>query len=122
MASFVVLSAAVTASSSSVVHPSTVLALDYDAFESSALTTDEYKSRSPKLGEDEALCRYGAPGKAMGEACARANARPNLPNFVDANGKVDRGDYLRCRYEYPIIDGEYVKTRVCKPSGELEAS
>jgi len=89
--------------------------LDFDAFESSEITKDEKKS-VPILSDDEALCRYGAPGKAMGEACDRAGKKLNLPSFVDATGKVDRVDYLRCRYEYPILGGGYVKTRVCKPS------
>ena len=94
--------------------------LDFDAFESSEITKDEKKS-APILSDDEALYQYGAPGKAMGEGCDRAGKKPNLPSFVDAMGKVDRGDYLRCRYEYPISGGEYVKTRVCKPSGEWGA-
>ena len=116
-ASFLV---AVSATSSSSPNAAVVLALDFDAFESSEITKDETKS-APILSDDEALCRYGAPGKAMGEACERAGKKPNLPSFVDATGKVDRGDYLKCRYEYPIVGGEYVKTRVCKPSGEWGA-
>lgn len=100
----------------------TAFALDMDAFESNILSKDATNDISPKLNDDEALCKYGAPGKAMGEACARANIQRKLPGDVDVSGKVDRGDYLKCRYEYPIIDGQYVKTRVCKPSGEWEAS
>ena len=92
-------------------------ALDFDAFESSVISKDS-ETLIPKLNDDEALCKYGAPGKAMGEACERAKMKPNLPGVVDATGKVDRGDYLKCKYEYPIINGEYVKTRVCKPSKE----
>jgi len=115
-ASFLVAVSATSSSSPAAV----VLALDFDAFESSEITKDETKS-APVLSDDEALCRYGAPGKAMGEACERAGKKPNLPSFVDATGKVDRGDYLKCRYEYPIVGGEYVKTRVCKPSGEWGA-
>ena len=111
---------AVTATTTTSFPPAVVLALDFDAFESSEITKDETKS-APVLSDDEALCKYGAPGKAMGEACERAGVKPNLPSFVDATGKVDRGDYLKCRYEYPIVGGEYVKTRVCKPSGEWGA-
>jgi hypothetical protein len=94
-------------------------ALDYDAFESSIITQDSTKYQ-PKLNDDEALCKYGAPGKAMGEACARANIQRTLPGGVDVTGKVNRGEYLKCRYEYPIdaSTGEYVKTRVCRPSSE----
>lgn len=97
------------------------LALDFDAFESGEISKDT-SSSAPKLNDDEALCKYGAPGKAMGEACARAKIQRKIPGGVDATGKVDRGDYLKCRYEYPIVGGEYVKTRVCKPSGEWAAS
>jgi hypothetical protein len=95
-------------------------ALDYDAFESSIINQDTTNYRQPKLNDDEALCKYGAPGKAMGEACARANIHRTLPGGVDVTGKVDRGEYLKCRYEYPIdaSTGEYVKTRVCRPSSE----
>ena len=99
----------------------TALALDFDAFESSMLSKDWAGSAPATMGDDEALCRYGAPGRAMGEACDRAKIKPKLPNFVDATGKVDMGDYLRCRNEFPTVNGEYIKTRVCKPSGEWEA-
>lgn len=92
-------------------------ALDFDAFESGEITKDSTPFDS-KLNEDEALCKYGAPGKSMGEACKRAKIDRKLPGGVDATGKVDRGDYLACHYEYPVIDNKYVKTRVCKPSGE----
>jgi hypothetical protein len=94
-------------------------ALDYDAFESSIINQDTTKYQ-PQLNDDEALCKYGAPGKAMGEACARANIQRTLPGGVDVTGKVNRGEYLKCRYEYPIdaSTGEYVKTRVCRPSSE----
>ena len=70
--------------------------LDFDAFKSSEITNDEKKS-APILSDNEALCQHGAPGKAMGEACNRAGKKLNLPSFVDATGKVYRGDYLRCR-------------------------
>ena len=104
---------------SSLVSPKTARALDYDAFESSIITKDSSKFQ-PKLNDDEALCKYGAPGKAMGEACSRANIQRTLPGGVDVTGKVDRGEYLKCRYEYPIDKdtGEYVKTRVCRQSSE----
>ena len=92
-------------------------ALDFEAFESGQISKDS-SAASPELSDDEALCKYGAPGKAMGRACERARMKPRLPTDVDATGKVDRGDYLKCRYEYPIVNGEYVKTRVCKPSKE----
>ena len=111
--------ATTTIITSSLVPPKTARVLDYDAFESSIISKDSSKLQ-PKLNDDEALCKYGAPGKAMGEACSRANIQRTLPGGVDVNGKVDRGEYLKCRYEYPIDKetGEYVKTRVCRPSSE----
>jgi len=98
--------AAITISSST----TKVNALDFDAFEA-AETTKDTQNLIPKLNDDEALCKYGAPGKAMGEACERAKIQRKLPGGVDITGKVDRGDYLVCKYEYP----DMVKTRVCKP-------
>jgi len=92
-----------------------VNALDFDAFEA-AETTKDNQNLIPKLNDDEALCKYGAPGKAMGEACERAKIQRKLPGGVDITGKVDRGDYLVCKYEYP----DMVKTRVCKPAAEWE--
>lgn len=103
------------------IHAPEAIALDFDAFESGEITKDS-TSLMPKLNDDEALCKYGAPGRAMGEACERAKMKRKLPGDVDPTGKVNRGDYLKCKYEYPIINGEYVKTRVCKPSGEWSAS
>jgi len=103
--------AAITISSST----TKVNALDFDAFEA-AETTKDTQNLIPKLNDDEALCKYGAPGKAMGEACERAKIQRKLPGGVDITGKVDRGDYLVCKYEYP----DMVKTRVCKPAAEWE--
>ena len=94
--------------------PKQVNALDFDAFEAAETTKD---TQNPKLNDDEALCKYGAPGKAMGEACERAKIQRKLPGDVSVTGKVDRGDYLVCKYEYP----DMVKTRVCKPAKEWEA-
>lgn len=111
-------SIAIVMTTCGITSSTTAQALDMDAFESSILSKDATTDLSPKLNDDEALCKYGAPGKAMGEACSRAKMQRKLPGKVDVTGKVDRGDYLKCRYEYPIIGGEYVKTRVCKPSGE----
>ena len=103
--------AAITISSSTPVN-----ALDFDAFEA-AETTKDNQNLLPKLNDDEALCKYGAPGKAMGEACERAKIQRKLPGDVSVTGKVDRGDYLVCKYEYP----DMVKTRVCKPAADWEA-
>jgi len=102
--------AAITISSSTPVN-----ALDFDAFEA-AETTKDNQNLIPKLNNDEALCKYGAPGKAMGEACERAKIQRKLPGDVSVTGKVDRGDYMVCKYEYP----DMVKTRVCKPAKDWE--
>jgi hypothetical protein len=91
-------------------------ALDFDSFESSQISKSA--PSNPTLSDDEALCKYGAPGRSMGEACERAKMKPRLPAVVDAYGKADRGDYLKCRIEYPIVDGNYKRTRVCKQSYE----
>eukprot|EP00579_Thalassiosira_antarctica_P016561 CAMPEP_0201942486 /NCGR_PEP_ID=MMETSP0903-20130614/49119_1 /ASSEMBLY_ACC=CAM_ASM_000552 /TAXON_ID=420261 /ORGANISM="Thalassiosira antarctica, Strain CCMP982" /LENGTH=178 /DNA_ID=CAMNT_0048484887 /DNA_START=53 /DNA_END=586 /DNA_ORIENTATION=+ len=103
--------------SAATLSPTPALALDFDAFEARETSKDSGKS-NPKLNDDEALCKFGSPGKSMGEACERAKMKPKLPANVDAFGKIDRGDYLKCVYEYPVINNQYVKTRVCKPSGE----
>ena len=113
----IAISAAVSLTVATLPTPPPALALDFDAFESGIISKDS-ESFIPKLNDDEALCRYGAPGKAMGVACERAKMKPNLPSVVDASGKVDRGDYLKCKILYPVVDGEYVKTRVCKPSAD----
>lgn len=96
-----------------VIHPDTAAALDFDAFESSQISKDS-NSANPDLSEDAALCKYGAPGKAMGEACKRANMKPRLPQNVSADGKADRGDYLKCVDQWNIVNDKYVKSRVCK--------
>lgn len=96
-----------------VIYPHTAAALDFDAFESSQISQDS-TSANPDLSEDEALCKYGAPGKAMGEACKRANMKPRLPQNVSADGKADRGDYVKCVDQWSIVGDKYVKTRECK--------
>mmetsp|Transcript_203 Transcript_203/g.338 ORF Transcript_203/g.338 Transcript_203/m.338 type:complete len:192 (+) Transcript_203:99-674(+) len=100
-----------------ITHPTTATALDFDAFESSQISKDS-SSANPELSEDAALCKYGAPGKAMGEACKRANMKPRLPADVRADGKVDRGDYTKCVDQWNIVDDKYVKSRLCKPISE----
>ena len=99
------------------IHPNTAAALDFDAFESSQISKDS-TAANPELSEDAALCKYGAPGKAMGEACKRANMKPRLPADVRADGKADRGNYTKCVDQYNIVGDKYVKTRLCKPINE----
>jgi hypothetical protein len=98
-------------------------ALDMDAFINQELIQDNVKS---KLTADEALCRFGQPSRATGEACVRAGLstkrRPGGSRLrdqaaVDAFGTVDRGDYVRCKFEYEL-DGKkgttgYDKITVC---------
>jgi hypothetical protein len=100
-----------------IIQPNTAAALDFDAFESSQISKDA-SSANPELSEDAALCKYGAPGKAMGEACKRANMKPRLPADVNPNGKADRGDYTKCVDQYNIVGDKYVKSRLCKPINE----
>jgi hypothetical protein len=70
--------------------------LDIDAFMKKELDADGPKVQA-KLSDDEALCRFGAPSKEVGEACVRAGMSTKRPTGVDAFGKVDRGDYVRCK-------------------------
>lgn len=90
-------------------------ALDMDAFANQQLAGEACNEKTdkkckPKLSDDAALCRFGSPSPETGAACLRAGMptdRPGSP--VDAFGKIDRGDYLRCKSYY--VDG---------PSGKLE--
>lgn len=100
-------------------------ALDMDAFIAKELslsndssTCDDRvdKKCQRKMTDDEALCRFGQPSQATGEACLRANMSTKRSSSVDAFGKVDRGDYLRCKAKY-VDDGKsnkLVKQWDCK--------
>lgn len=109
--------AAIFLATNAIIDPQAASALDFDAFESSQISKDS-QSTNTELSDDEALCKYGAPGKAMGEACKRANMKPRLPSDVRADGKADRGDYVKCVDQWSIVSDKYVKTRVCKPIKE----
>ena len=100
-----------------VLRPRSASALDFDAFASSQLSSDDAAS-NPTLSDDEALCKYGAPGPEMGAACKRAKMKPRLPSDVSADGKADRGDYTKCKFEWSIVNGEYVKKTICKSTRE----
>ena len=55
------------------------------------------------MTDDEALCRFGQPSKGRGDACVRAGLSTKLsskPGAVDAYGNVDRGDFVRCSFQY----------------------
>ena len=71
-------------------------ALDMDAFMQKELSSSS-SSSNKKMSDDEALCRFGQPSQATGEACLRAGMSTKRPTGVDAFGKVDRGDYMRCK-------------------------
>lgn len=95
----VVVGAAIVATSTS------AQALDMDAFiqrELSSEVCDDKldKKCQPKLSDDQALCRFGQPSQETGEACLRANMSTKRSTGVDAFGKVDRGEYLRCKAKY----------------------
>jgi hypothetical protein len=94
--------------------PSVAWALDMDAFINQELSKD---SVNPMLGKDEALCRFGQPSQATGEACLRAGMstkRRGSGGTLDAFGNVNRGDFVRCQFEYELDGkGGYDKITVC---------
>ena len=99
--------------------PIAASALDVDAFISQELSKDECDPRTAKkctkkLTNDEALCKFGQPSKERGDACVRAGQSTKLTkNGVDAYGKVDRGDFQRCKQFYDLEGGKYVEKTVC---------
>jgi len=94
--------------------PTKNLALDMDAFINSELIRDKNncdpkidKKCVEKLSKDEAMCKYGQSGPARGEACVRAReskSTVSIKSGLDPYGKVDRGDFVRCKAEY-VLDG-----------------
>ena len=90
--------------------PTAAIALDIDSFMQRELdngTCNEKidKKCKPKLSDDEALCRFGQPSPETGEACIRAGMSTSRPTgSVDAFGKIDRGDYMRCKAYW--VDGK----------------
>jgi len=99
--------------------PSDSSALDMDAFMNQELSKEECDPRTSKkcvqkLTDDEALCKFGQPSKERGDACVRAGQSTKLTkNGVDAYGKVDRGDFTRCKQFYDLENGKYVKKTEC---------
>eukprot|EP00527_Entomoneis_sp_CCMP2396_P007113 CAMPEP_0198142190 /NCGR_PEP_ID=MMETSP1443-20131203/5061_1 /TAXON_ID=186043 /ORGANISM="Entomoneis sp., Strain CCMP2396" /LENGTH=133 /DNA_ID=CAMNT_0043805151 /DNA_START=195 /DNA_END=596 /DNA_ORIENTATION=- len=87
-------------------------ALDMDAFAASSLSSS---SSSPKtMSEDEALCKYGSPSLLTGEACVRSGLSTKRVGSLNAFGKVDRGDFVRCKQFYGDDgNGGYVKKTEC---------
>ena len=87
-------------------------ALDMDAFISRELEVDKSKN---DVTDDMRTCKYAAPGQEKGEACVRAGMSTEGKNGgVNAFGQIDRGDFVRCKVSYPMIDGKYVKTVNCQ--------
>ena len=94
--------------------PTKNLALDMEKFINSELTRDKNncdpkidKKCVEKLSKDEAMCKYGQSGPARGEACVRAReskSTVSIKSGLDPYGKVDRGDFVRCKAEY-VLDG-----------------
>lgn len=70
----------------------------------------------PQLSEDAALCKYGFPSRATGEACVRAGLpTTRVAGGVDAFGQADRGDFVRCKQFYALDEkGQYVKKTECQ--------
>lgn len=97
------------------IAPAAAMALDIDSFVQKELdngTCNEKidKKCKPKLSDDQALCRFGQPSQETGEACVRAGmSTSRATGSVDAFGKIDRGDYVRCKAYW--VDGK---------SGKLE--
>lgn len=87
-------------------------ALDMDAFVQQELSKDNAKTQ---LSQDAALCKYGFPSPATGEACLRAGLpTTRLASGVNAFGQADRGDFVRCKQFYQDNgQGDYVKKTVC---------
>jgi hypothetical protein len=101
--------------------PAAALALDIDAFVNKALDTggkcDEKMDKKcrPNLSDDEALCRFGQASKEVGEACVRAGMPTTAKQGggVDAFGKIDRGDFVRCKTRWVDNGVKYIKKREC---------
>lgn len=102
-----------TAAASSTTTTEPAWALDVDAFADRELASDNDSTGG--LSEDAALCRYGSPSPETGEACVRAGLpTTRVAGGVDAFGKANRGDFVRCKQFYENDDrGNYVKKTVC---------
>mmetsp|Transcript_982 Transcript_982/g.2531 ORF Transcript_982/g.2531 Transcript_982/m.2531 type:complete len:184 (+) Transcript_982:179-730(+) len=98
---FTAIATAATATLAVSSKPAPSVALDFDAFVSRELGTNNNGRVEPaKMSDDEALCKFGAPSKATGNACLRAGLSTKRPTGVDAFGSVDRGDFVRCKPNY----------------------
>ncbi|KAL7566985.1 hypothetical protein ACA910_019914 [Epithemia clementina (nom. ined.)] len=103
---------AVTVMGSGSVVATRVHALDMDSFIEQQLGASS--SSSAVMTEDQALCKYGFPSKATGEACLRAGMSTKRSGSLDAFGTVDRGDFIRCKQFYNDTGTAYEKVTVCE--------
>ena len=98
------------------VSSTVALALDMDAFIDQQLdggaASSSSKSTSP-LTEDQALCKYGFPSPATGQACVRAGMSTKRVGSLDAFGNVNRGNFIRCKQVYIDNGTAYEKKTVC---------
>lgn len=86
-----------------------VNALDMEAFENSLLDTPR------SISNDEALCKFGAPSPARGQACERVGLSTTGSKVkVDAYGNIDRGNFARCQREWKMVNGKYEKFDICQ--------
>jgi hypothetical protein len=108
---FASIATATAAASVFVIAPLASNALDMDAFANQQLTPSV---APPKLTDDEALCRYGSPAQKTGEACVRAGLPTKRSGSLDAFGKTDRGDYVRCKSRYEDRGDRYEMVTECK--------
>lgn len=88
--------------------------LDMDAFAQNELSNNE---SNKEMTADEALCKFGQPSPQRGQACERAGlstANTKRKGGVDAYGNVDRGQFVRCKQFYQLVNDKYVKVTECK--------
>lgn len=102
-------------------HPSQ--ALDIDAFIQNELDSEVCNNRvdkkcisKVKMSDDEALCKFGQPGKSRGDACVRIGVSTSSKTIggVDAYGNIDRGTFERCTRSWSVVNGKYEKEDICK--------
>jgi len=93
---------------------SRVDALDIDSFIKKELDNETVK---PQMSDDEALCKFGSPSPKTGSACVRAGLPTTRRTGVDSFGKVNRGDFVRCKPKYvddPKNEGMLINVWNCQ--------
>ncbi len=94
-------------------HPAQAV-LDMEAFAERELSSTTDKK---EMTADEALCKFGQPSPQRGQACERAGlstANTKRKGGVDAYGNIDRGQFVRCKQFYQLVNDKYVKVTECK--------